>query len=235
MAKKEKTEKITKPHINLMICTPGHSMIADYVKSILAAGQALNSEGISWGFATGYSSHVGDAREVTLSGTMINQIDNSIPFEGQITYDKLLWIDSDIMFTPDDVFKLYHSDKDIITGAYIIGNGEVTVYPEEGKKGFSISEILEMDKEPVKVSGAGFGFICVKSGVFEKLSRPWFQSTEAEAELNGKMIKFQIMGEDISWCKRVRNLGYDIWFDPTVKLIHQKTMKLTWEGIRPNV
>jgi GT2 family glycosyltransferase len=40
------------------------------------------------------------------------------------------------------------------------------------------------------------------------------------------------MGEDISWCKRVTDLGFNIWFDPRVKVTHHKTMKLTWEGIK---
>jgi GT2 family glycosyltransferase len=50
---------------------------------------------------------------------------------------------------------------------------------------------------------------------------------------NNDGFSFPMMGEDLSWCKRATDLGYDIWFDPTVKVTHNKMMKLTWEGIKP--
>ena len=51
---------------------------------------------------------------------------------------------------------------------------------------------------------------------------------------DGSDYSFAMIGEDISWCQRVRELGYTIWFDPSVKLNHHKMMKLTWKGITPN-
>lgn len=215
-----------------MICTPGHSMIGDYVKSLLATAQFLNENKIIWGFTNAYSSHVADAREATLNGSLVNSIIDSTPFGGNITYDKMLWIDSDISWSPENVLKLYKSDKDVISGGYILGYGEVAAYPVEGKNGFGIEEVKRMD-EPIQIEGCGFGFLCVKSGVFEKLSRPWFQSISGKITVDDKEIDFPIMGEDLSWCKRVRNNGVEIWFDPTVQVTHQKTFKLTWEGIKP--
>ena len=85
-------------------------------------------------------------------------------------------------------------------------------------------------KEPIKIAACGFGFLAVKQGVFESLSRPWFGATMITTE-DG--IEFPIMGEDISWCHKVTQKGYEIWLDPTVRLIHNKMMKLTWEGIKP--
>ena len=87
--------------------------------------------------------------------------------------------------------------------------------------------------EPMKVGAIGFGFVCIKSGVFESLTRPWFQSAITTIEVDGKDYTFPIIGEDISFCERARKNGYDIWFDPTVRVTHHKTMKLTWEGIKP--
>jgi GT2 family glycosyltransferase len=62
------------------------------------------------------------------------------------------------------------------------------------------------------------------------MTRPWFQSVIVT---NDNGFSFPMMGEDLSWCKRAIDLGYDIWFDPTVKVTHNKMMKLTWEGIKP--
>jgi hypothetical protein len=216
-------------HVNVIIATPGHSMMTPYVKSLLALTDRLNQEGKTWAWSSEYSSMVSDAREMTLNGDNQNSITEQRPFKGQLTYDTILWIDSDIAFSPDDAMKLINSDKDIISGAYLLSSGEVTAYPEMLKGGYTYDQVLEM-KELTKVAGVGFGFLAVKSGIFEQLTRPWFQAAMATTE-DG--FTFPLMGEDLSWCKRVTDLGYDIWFDPTVRVTHHKMMKLTWEGIRP--
>jgi hypothetical protein len=223
-----------KQRVNLIICTPGHSMMSTYVKSLLAATQKLSEKGITWAWSSEYSSHVGDAREMTLNGGPQNEIKNTSPFKGTVDYDKILWIDSDIAFTPEDVIKAYESDKDILSGAYLLADGTATAYPKRLEAGYTYEDILKME-EPLKVYGVGFGFICVKKGVFEKLSRPWFQSvpvTMTDAETKEEFT-FPIMGEDISWCERVHQAGFDVWLDPSIRLTHHKMMKLTWEGIRP--
>jgi hypothetical protein len=216
-------------HVNIIIATPGHSMMSSYVRSLLALTDRLNQEKITWAWSSEYSSHVADAREMTLNGNNQNEINEQRPFKGTITYDKILWIDSDITFTPEDALTLVKSDKDIITGAYLLGSGEVTVYPKLLSQGYVYEEVKSMS-EPVKVAGCGFGFLAVKSGVFESMTRPWFQSVMIS---NDDGFSFPMMGEDLSWCKRATDLGYDIWFDPTIRVTHNKMMKLTWEGIKP--
>jgi hypothetical protein len=221
-------------HVNLIIATPGHSLMTSYVKSLLATAEALAAEGITWLFTSEYSSHVADAREVTLSGSMENSIVESRPLQGQFTYDKIMWIDSDIAWNPEDVIKLYKSDKDIISGCYLLASGEVTAYKKMLGAGYTHQDVVAME-ELTEIDGAGFGFICVKQGVFESLSRPWFQQAmiTKKDEETGEEFTFPLMGEDISWCHRVKQNGYQIWLDPTVRVQHHKMMKLTWEGPRP--
>jgi hypothetical protein len=220
---------MTKPHYNVIICTPGHSMMASYVGSLLGLLQRFSQEGITWAWSSQYSSHVGDAREITLNGDNQNFLDEQRPFKGECTYDTLLWIDSDIAFSPDDAMKLIKSDKQIISGAYLLASGEVTAYSKILKPGYSFEDVIKMT-EPIKIDGCGFGFIAIKSGVFESLSRPWFQPALVTSD-DG--VTFPILGEDLAWCKRVTNAGYEIWFDPTVRVMHHKMMKLTWEGPKP--
>jgi hypothetical protein len=216
-------------HVNVVIATPGHSMMTVYVKSLLALTDRLNREGMTWAWSSEFSSHVADAREMTLNGDNQNDIKEQRPFKGNLTYDKILWIDSDIAFNPDDAIKLIKSDKEIISGAYLLASGEVTAYKKMLGAGYTYDEVKAMD-EPIQIEGCGFGFLAVKSGIFESLTRPWFQAAMATTD-DG--FTFPIMGEDMSWCQRVRSEGYEIWFDPTVRVTHHKMMKLTWEGIRP--
>jgi hypothetical protein len=219
-------------HVNLIIATPGHSVMTAYLRSLLAATQELNRLGISWAFSSEYSSHVADAREMTLNGDNQNDPSEQRPFKGAVTYDKILWIDSDIAFTPQDVIKAYESPYDIVSGAYLLASGEVVVYRELFGQGYTYDELKALT-EPVKVFGAGMGFMAVKSGVFESLTRPWFQSPTVTTERNGQEFTFPIMGEDLSFCYRAGQAGFEIWLDPAIKLQHHKMMKLTWEGIRP--
>jgi hypothetical protein len=220
-------------HVNLIIATPGHSVMTSYLKSLLSTAEALAKEEITWLFTSQYSSHVADAREVTLSGSMENSIVESRPLQGQFTYDKIMWIDSDISWNPEDVIKLYKSDKDIVSGAYLLASGEVTAYKKILGPGYTHQDVIKM-KELTEIDGSGFGFICVKQGVFESLSRPWFQQAMVtkKDEETGEKFTFPLMGEDISWCHRVKQNGYQIWLDPTVRVQHHKMMKLTWEGPR---
>jgi hypothetical protein len=215
--------------VNVVIATPGHSMIGGYVTSLLALTYTLEQKNLTWAFSNHYASHVGDAREMTLNGDNQNSIEEQRPFKGQLEYDTILWIDSDIIFNPEDAIKLIESDKQITTGAYLLGSGEVTVYPKLLKPGYTYDQVKEM-KDPVRVEGCGFGFLAIKQGVFESLSRPWFQSAYITTDEGNT---FPMMGEDLSWCKRVKDAGFEIWFDPTVKVTHNKMMKLTWEGIQP--
>jgi hypothetical protein len=224
---------MNKTHINVIIATPGHSLMSDYVKSLIATTFELSKRNITWSYTNLYSSHVADSREVTLSGTFQNDLSNSKPLSGEVTYDKIIWIDSDINWTPEDFIKLYESDKDIVSGGYLFPSGEVAAYKEFMKPGFRLEDIKD-EKELIPIDGCGFGFVAVKSGVFESLSRPWFQSAivRFKTEEDNKEYEFPIIGEDISWCMRVKNNGYQIWLDPTVQVTHNKMTKLTWEGIK---
>jgi hypothetical protein len=223
-----------KQHINLIIATPGHSVQAGYLKSLLATISKLAEEKITWGYTSEFSSHVAVAREMTLNGP--GQMDLGVrePFAGQFTYDKILWIDSDITFTPEDVLRAYKSDFDIVSGAYLLANGEAMVFTEKMGAPMKYQEVLEC-KEPVKLMGAGMGFMAVKSGVFESMSRPWFQTAIVKHDFNNGNgeVEIQISGEDLSFCQRAIENGFELWLDPEIKLIHSKTMRLTWDGPMP--
>lgn len=134
---------------------------------------------------------------------------------------------------PQDFINLYNSDKDITSGAYLLASGEVTAYPNPLGPGLDYKEVLKM-KKPIKVHSVGFGFLCIKQGVFESLSRPWFGSIPItiKKDNTGQEFTFPIMGEDISWCHKVAQLGYKIWFDPRVRVTHHKMMTLSWDGIK---
>ena len=58
-----------------------------------------------------------------------------------------------------------------------------------------------------KVGGCGSGFVLVKADVYKKIKKDWYS-------IIGNI------GEDLSFCRRALENGYDIWCDATVKLGH---------------
>lgn len=210
-------------HVNLIIATPGYNLISPYVKSLMASFNALAQNNISWIYTNEYSSHVADAREMTIAGTPRNSWENNKPLMGQLTYDKIICIDSDISWQPQDLLKLYYSDKDIVSGAYLLPEGEAPIYPKALNSGLMYDQIMRMT-ETIEVEAVGFGFVAIKQGVFESLEKPWFGSASIMINGNPKVI----IGEDLSWCLKVAK-NYKIHFDPTVRVTHHKTVALNWQ------
>jgi hypothetical protein len=222
------TQKV--PHYNVVIATPGHSMLPGYVRSLLITTYFLTQKGITWNFLTEYSSLVAHAREKTIGGESYNDRTNSKPVGGAFTYDKIIWIDSDIAWDFEDFMRIYEAKEDILSGCYMMENGEVTVYPQPLQSGMMAAEIMTL-KDKFSVRGVGFGFLAVRSGVFEKMERPWFAQVEVEVtnpETGETEFKFPLMGEDLSWCEKARRLGFEIWVDPLVRVTHHKQIKLEW-------
>ena len=222
-------ENKEKFHANIAICTPGEFLNRNYVSSLLGLLFELNNKKITWAFFNNTSSNVYTAREATVTGNIDIDFGNMDPFGGQLTYDKILWIDSDIAFNASDAIKLYESDKDVIAGMYIASDGSVPVIETELGKSIDIKTAMEKT-EPFKVWGTGMGFMCVKNGVFESLSKPWFQSSSTKAFIVDKLFEFNLPAEDLSFCDRVGKSGKEVWIDPSVKVTHLKLMPLIWEN-----
>jgi hypothetical protein len=220
----------SKPHVNVLIATPGHSVMAEYVKSLLPTLFALSAKGLSFAWLNSYSSLVADARETTLSGTRQNELDQQNVLQGEVTYDKIIWIDSDIAWTPEQFIKLYEAEEDIVTGAYLFPSGDVAAFKNALGDAYKKDEVNKL-KEKTEIASCGFGFIAMKPGVFESVPRPWFSSSNITVhyEDGREPVTFPIMGEDVSFCRKAVGNGYKIYLDPTIKVLHHKMVQLGWE------
>ena len=212
------------PHYNVVFATPGNSFTPGYMNSILMTVYALEREGLSWFFLNETSSHVAIAREGTIAGKD-NWSNGRVtkPRDGEFTYDKLMWIDSDIQWGPSDFGTLYYSDKDIISGCYLMPDRCTPIFMNVLSPMLTEQDLLK-HREPFKCAAVGFGFLCVKYGVFEAMERPWFSFTGAEEDFGIKVI----LGEDVAWSIKAKKAGFDIWVDPSVKITHTKTGKVAW-------
>jgi len=215
-----------KPHVNVLIATPGRNMEAEYVKSLIQTISYLHSQGITYMFLNEYSSMVSTARESTAMGdTYLDPFNNS-PFRGQVTYDKIFWIDSDIGWEIIDFTKILESDKDIVSGLYFDQKMTPMFSVAVEDAAAEIDRILKSNKEE-EIFAAGFGFIAMKNGVFENMKRPWFESLfERMVSEDGEKEIFIPYGEDFAWCKKAQQAGFKIYLDPTVSLSHYKKVRV---------
>jgi hypothetical protein len=210
-----------KPHYNVVFATPGNAMSAGYVESLVKTLHWLGKQGLSYTLLNNYSSFVSSAREMTATGSEGQNWSAVELGGGQFTYDKVFWIDSDIAWGVEEFKTLFYSDKDIISGLYAVGGaGRVCATRfVEGKPTVMDSMTFELADGLVRVNGVGFGFVCMKQGVFEKVPRPWFEILKVPVEGADFPVN---LSEDYSFCMKAEKAGFEIWVDPTVQVWHIK-------------
>lgn len=137
-------------------------------------------------------------------------------------FDYVLWLDSDMVFSPDILEKLIADDKDMVSGLYFRRTSPYTpvIYKDsELKDGRLVwSDYTDYPKgELFKVAGAGFGCVLMKTDmIFDMIGKygDWFTPLYSS-------------GEDLSFCYRARELGYEIWCDSRIKCGHMSHQMIT--------
>lgn len=151
-------------------------------------------------------------------GYQIDQIRNLIA-EWAKRYDYLFSVDSDIVLPSDALRKMIEADKDIVTGLYIqrIPNTHtLEVYLVNPNGGFSNipRELLFQHNGLVEVAACGFGCCLVKGEVFRNMEYPHFYYQSALDHRN-------TLSEDVYFCKKARDSGFQIWADTTITCDHK--------------
>lgn len=210
--------------IDVIIATPGHSMCAEYVQSLMKTVQVLNARKITWTFTNAYSSLVHHARELTATGTHAGK--NLDPSDrgplSDASYKKIVWIDSDISWEPEDFMRLYRANESIVTGIYLLADGSMTTCMSAEHPTGIPTKVARTMSGIHPIQKTGFGFIAIKYGVFEKIPRPWF--TCMPFEVAPGIV--DTVSEDISWCIKARQAGFNIYMDADVRVGHMKTRRV---------
>lgn len=151
------------------------------------------------------------------------------------TTTHLLFIDSDIGFSYEHIFRLLLHDKDVVGG----------LYP---KKSIPIDYVVNIDPSIVNEAGQiqtinglipvtrlGTGFMMIKRSVFEKMfaaypETKYVGNVGLSPSLNDYMYSIfdtsidpntkELRSEDWHFCDLWRALGGEIWADPAIKLDH---------------
>lgn len=215
--------------MRLVVCLPGNNFSGQFLDSFLAFYNWCLKNKITVLLSRRESCNIYYVRNMCLGGNSTSG-ENQKPWQGNIEYDYILWIDSDIIFKTEDFIKLYNLNKDISSGLYLMQNGQqyatVENWNEEyfiknGTFEFLSPQSLTKKNQPFKVDYTGFGFILIKKGVFESLNYPWFRPLWKQF---GNVTEFTM--EDVAFCHLVKEKNIDVWVHPHVIVKHEKKMLL---------
>jgi hypothetical protein len=148
-------------------------------------------------------------------------------------FKSILWIDGDVIFSSNDVYKLIESDKDIIAGTYPFkGHPELTFVPlTDDPIYFGTNSIIE-----VKNVATGFLFIKreVIENVIQKLNIELCNTSfdNPSYPLFTPIVKDGVyVGEDFGFCERARQVGYKIYLDTSIQLLHVGRYEYGWKDV----
>ena len=181
-----------------------------------------------------YSSFVTFSRMKTL-GLDVMRGATQVPFDGKLDYDIWLTIDSDIIFTAEQVIELIEdTDKyPVVSGLYrmadMVHYAAVKMWDLEHFKKhgtFEFIKVNELDttEKYIKVAYNGMGFFACRKGVIENLKYPYFSYPLIEIETeDGKLLR-DMCSEDVAFCKNLKDAGYSVVVNTSLRVGHEKML-----------
>jgi len=162
--------------------------------------------------------------------------------------DWLLWVDSDIVITPDSLKLVWDSadkvSRPIVSGTYFVSkeNERSLMQPfpalfKEGSNKHELQIIHPLPKnELIKVDSAGFGFLLMHKSIVPKL-REVSPNYSLFAEEEGVGDKY--ISEDIVFFRKLKATGIDLYAHTGAVVQHMKRFSLDinyynlyWNGLQ---
>lgn len=184
--------------MKLLIAVPAYeSMRVEFVRSLMDLTGWLNENKV-W-----YEVKI-------ISGTLVHIArDRLAQHAVNNGFDEVLWIDSDMVFDRHVYEDLKDAGRDMVCGWFISRH-----YPYVSclfRSMDPVERINEVPDVPFRVAGCGFGCVLMKAEILKQVM----------VSNGGKcFVPSQKLGEDCAFCKRVTDLGFEIWCEPTVRVGH---------------
>lgn len=218
--------------MKIIICLTGNNFSGNFLDCF---GETLNyfyRRGYHFAVSRKEGSNVYHVRASSL-GADVSRGKNQKPFNGVMDYDWILWIDSDIVWTPKDIENLLYTKGDIVSGLYIMADNknftavvdwDTEYYQKNRTFQFLTREDLKSDKfkNPFEVTYVGMGFMAVRKGVYESVEYPWF--SPETFDLGNGMYDF--CSEDVAFCLKAKRKGFKIVVNPKIIVGHEKKIVL---------
>jgi hypothetical protein len=183
----------------LLIAIPTTDYIpADFVKSLAKLQQELGRRGVAYDVEVQSGTLVYIARN-RLANKAIND-----------HYTHVLWIDSDMVFNEKIYEDLKDVGKEMVCGAFVSRRPPYGPCIYSSIEENAIEKVKEFGTRPFRVDGCGFALVLTSVDLLQAVTQKFgtcFQPTP-------------YYGEDLAFCWRVKQLGREIWCEPTVRPGH---------------
>jgi hypothetical protein len=236
------------PKKKLVFCLPGRTFSNRFLvawSNLLFQLLALGAYDIK--VSNQYSSFVSFARAKCLGASVLRG-PGQAPFGGALDYDVLVWIDSDIVFTPEQVIELVEStlrDHPVVSGLYRMEDGhhlacvraldDATFLRLGGTYAFETLESLQQYAATTRqtylpCAYAGMGFMGIRRGVLERLPYPWFHRPLQRVATGDPAVPELVdqCSEDVALCRNLveSKIVPAIMVKLTLRVGHEKTVVL---------
>ena len=186
--------------MRLMVAVPTVDYVpADFVKSLAKLSLRLGRERIP-------------ADVEIVGGTLVYIARNRLANRAiRDEYTHVLWLDSDMTFSDSIVEDLLFCGKEMVCGAFVSRRPPYgpCVYTDISDPA-NMKKVENFGTEPFRVDGCGFAAVLTSVSLLDAVQSNFgtcFRPTEQ-------------YGEDLAFCDRVKQLGREIWCEPTVRPGH---------------
>jgi hypothetical protein len=136
---------------------------------------------------------------------------------------RLLWLDTDMVFHPEHYDALAARQHPIVSGLYFVDSLPPRAAAANTATDGGIRSISDWkDGELVGVDWCGSGFMLADRVVYEKLGKDCYRQDVVAP--SGSLV-----GEDYAFCQRAREAGFEVVVDTSVFVGHVKPRILGWE------
>lgn len=199
---------------HVVICTPLYEQISvpTFTSFISILGSAPQLFG-KLGFSSTRGTYLHIARRKITEDVLKRNESQPIDF--------LLWIDSDSVFSSDDIVKLFmtlkQNNADLASGFYVTKREPIhPVCYKETESGF-VSPKDVPENFVFEVDGVGFGFLLMKMSALKKVIEK--HGVEKSFHLIDP-FKGDDLGEDLVFCKLAKKEGLKIVVNSGIKIGH---------------
>ena len=140
------------------------------------------------------------------STILINQRENLIGQAIAMKSEWVLWLDSDMMFPATTLLRLLAHKKDIVACNYMKRSFPFKSVAFTDTNDWESWVPLQSEDELITVEAIGMGCVLMKTSIFQKLAKPYFEYTYQPKTKDWG-------GEDFTLFKKLNKLGYQVKVD----------------------
>lgn len=223
----------------VVVALPGREYSGNFLVAWTKALHALWRNGYEAVVVNRFSSFVSFSRMQTLGLDVLRGVEQK-PFNGQLPYDVWVSIDSDVIFSPEQLIELIESTEvhPVVSGMYrmsdlknyaIVADWDETHFTQNGTfKFLSVEDVDawkgESGQKFMPVSYAGMGFWAMRREALEALKYPFFDAPLQEIKMPDGTVIRDMCSEDVAFCKNLEKAGYTVMVNTNLRVGHEKML-----------